>query len=213
LDLSLIPFPKYIKPLLARDRRSIKMCLSIALGSLIAGAIISILDPGAVITVISFFSEISEVNSYPIFQAFPVSGENFIDRLVFLWKTNILYEALIFLTLPGILRLSKIILVAKYMFIGVLMPTIILNFIGLTPVIALVIALEIIAFSLAAVAGDHLGIALLTPHKLYGNEGRYNAFKHAIREMAKYYTLIIAILVVSSIIECTLAFALSSIFS
>ena len=205
--------PSFIRPIFSRDAKTLKSYFQLAIASLIAGIIISILDHDVILTIISLYSETSEFISYPVLQAVPVHDETFISKLLHLLKTNILVESLFLITLPGIFLLSRIPIILKFLTIGILLPPIALEFAGLTPFIVLVILLEIVASSMAGLSGDHLGLALLTPKRLYGNVGRIAAFKQALVELVKYYTVVTIILSLSSLIECTIAYALSVLFT
>jgi len=99
-----------------------------------------------------------------------MGGWDAFQRLFFTLRANLISEPLL-LILPGILMLSYP-LILKFLLTGLIATPILLShpilLIAFTPIIPI----EAAAFTIAALAGGHLGRVILKPRSLYGAVGR-----------------------------------------
>ena len=156
------------------------------------------------------YSGLSGYNSVPLLHA--VGRGVFADRLVYLLATNLVYECLLGVTLPGMLNLAFLALLIKYMLLGVILPLVAFSSASLAAAIMPVVLLEAVGFSMAAAASGRVGVAWLRPARLYGQGiRRRDALRRALRELPCLLLSALAVLVFSSLLETVLSYAAESL--
>jgi len=130
-----------------------------------------------------------------------VLAESLILKILYTFFFNLLFGAFLSTTLSGLVFfLPYVIAVWRSFIIGVL-------FYGLEDLTPLklfifytVFILEFGAYSISSAAGTDMGLAILWPARK-GTESRKEAFRTAVREMGRLYTLVIILLFVSAVWE------------
>ena len=205
----LIRFLPWLRRLLERDWPSLRRFYRDSLIAFISGILISLIAfpiRYQLYTDVEYLLyTLRDVNSYPLLQL--MGGLDAAQRLSFALRTNLISEPLL-LILPGLLMLSYPLLILKFLIIGLAALPILLDHPQLILAFVPIILLEAAGFTLSAIAGEHLGRALLRPGTLYGEVGRIKAFKRALGELLRYYSLIVLVLGSSSILEVCLSLLL-----
>jgi len=202
----LIPVPSWLRSLLERDWDTLRRFYREALIAYLSGAVIGLvavpLRYRLYTDVEYLFYALRDVNSYPLLQL--MGGWDALQRLSFALRTNLIFEPLL-LILPGILMLSYPLLILKFLLTGLIATPILLShpilLIAFTPIIPL----EAAGFTIAALAGGHLGRAIFKPRSLYGEARRAAALKKALKELSLYYIPMLLILTLSSLLEVGLS--------
>jgi len=193
--------------------RPVRTYLEVSLGALIAGILIFFLEmymgtPQLDTSVLTICSELKDVSSIPLLQAMGI--EEGAAKLSYLLRTNLLYECIALTFVPGLLHLAAISLIFRYLLLGAIVSMVLLS--GLFYVLALmapIVTLEMVGFSLTAVAADRVGRAWLWPSKLYGKGTlRKEALRRSLEEALPSILLALFILLVSSLLEAGLSYVI-----
>ena len=201
----LIRFPLWLRRLLERDWPSLRRFYRDSLIAFISGILISLIAfpiRYQLYTDVEYLLyTLRDVNSYPLLQL--MGGLDVAQRLSFALRTNLISEPLL-LILPGLLMLSYPLLILKFLVIGLVALPIFIDHPQLILAFTPIILLEAAGFSITALAGGHLGVALINPRSLYKAK-RTEAFKRTLKELLIYYTSIVIILGFSSLLEVCLS--------
>ncbi len=192
-------------------RRDIKRNIRKSIVSLIIGLVLPLVllihDTSnyyeTISTVVSTYSYLRDFISYPILSS--MGWAITLNTIVYILLTNIVYEALFMITLPGIIVLSKLLLYLKYFMRGLLLFSVISTHPYLSLLILILLIIELFGFSASATTGHYLGVSIFRPSIISKDLGRLNALKINFRNLLLTYVyLIIPIFIFSAILETLL---------
>ena len=170
----------------------------------IAGMILAIAMPQTCYDLVDFYFVVRDVNSVPLVQI--LGAGDFLHKISFLIKTNVLYECIVGLFLPGIFNLALVALLIKYTFFGMLTAVVASSDFSIAiPLMLLVAIFEAIGFSMASTAGDNIGRVWLKSKK---GSSRIHALKESFKKSMRLLLSAIVILIISSFIELGLSYLL-----
>ncbi len=177
--------------------------------SLVTGIVLGLISvvaySEALYDFISFYCLIKEVNSIPLIQV--LGSGDFSYKALFLFKTNVIYECIIGIFLLGILNLAYIMLLLKYVSLGIFVAIILVSGHYLVVTIMLFIAMiEAIGFSIAAVAGDNIGKTWMKSKR----RCKTRRLKGTLKTSVSMLSIAILILTSSSLIELGISYYLTT---
>lgn len=170
----------------------------------IAGIIPMIIKPEVLYSMVDFYFIIRDVNSIPLVQVLNTGSPFY--KIIFLVKTNILYECIMGLFLPGILNIALLVLLIKYLSLGMFVALVLFSDFSLVvPLMLLIAIFEAVGFSIASFAGDDIGRAWLRSR---GFSSRVHSLKKSFKKSIRVLLSAMIILAISSLIELVLSYLL-----